>query len=179
VATIDARIKILSGPSAGQMIPISNGESLVGRDEDCHLRPPSEFLSRRHGVLLLDEKTLRIRDLGSKNGTFVNGHRIGTDELILLHGDRVSMGDFDFHVILEPSTPRNPDLVSPGSQAALWGTGVFDGETIRVEAFRASSETPASMPADSTATRLNDSPPSEDVSAAGQRLADSSDSEPA
>jgi len=57
VARMDAHLKILNGPSSGQTVPIS-GKLIVGREADCHLRPASEFVSRHHCVLLLDEFTL-------------------------------------------------------------------------------------------------------------------------
>src|SRR6202167_5474596 len=89
---MDARLRVLSGPHAGETIAIRRGKLLIGRKEDCQLRPQSEFVSRHHCVLLLDEYTLRIRDLGSKNGTFVNGRRIGSGETILLHDELISIG---------------------------------------------------------------------------------------
>jgi pSer/pThr/pTyr-binding forkhead associated (FHA) protein len=179
VAKIDARLKILGGPSSGQLTPIFQGKLIIGREEDCHLRIQSEFLSRHHCVLLLDEYTLRIRDLGSKNGTFVNGRRIGSEELILCNGDTVSVGDLDFHVVIQQPAPGNSDVVAQGPRSALLGTGVFDGETVRADASRSTSETPSSMPADdSTPARPDDSPPSEGVSAPGQQPADSIESKP-
>jgi pSer/pThr/pTyr-binding forkhead associated (FHA) protein len=54
----------------------------LGRDKDCfvHLQGTSrdKLISRLHCMLWFDAPTLRIRDLGSRNGTFVNGKRIET-----------------------------------------------------------------------------------------------------
>jgi pSer/pThr/pTyr-binding forkhead associated (FHA) protein len=152
---MDARLKFLFGPSPGQTIPILAGTQIVGRDEDCHVRLPSEFVSHHHCLLLLDEDTLAIRDLGSKNGTFVNSCRVGTGTTILMHGDIVSVGDLVFQIDLAPiasdhrSTAANarPAVSSP----ALEGTGVFDGDTIEAERPSVSSPPealPASRPAD-------------------------------
>ena len=99
---MDARLRILSGPHAGEIIEIRRGKLLIGREEDCQLRPDSEFVSRHHCVLLLDDYTLRIRDLGSKNGTFVNGRHIGTSETILLHDDMISVGEMIGQIDLSP-----------------------------------------------------------------------------
>jgi pSer/pThr/pTyr-binding forkhead associated (FHA) protein len=175
---MDARLKILSGLSSGQMIPISKGKLIIGREDDCHLRPQSEFLSRHHCVLLCDDSTLQIRDLGSKNGTFVNGRRIGNAEYILWHGDLVSVGDFTFLVVLEPATAGNPDLLSTGPTSALLGTAAVDGETIRVDAPRVISETPASSPADTKPARPDVSLPSEGVSTPEEPPANSIESKP-
>src|ERR1700728_5274564 len=110
---MDARLRILSGPHAGETIPIRRGKLLIGREEDCHLRPESEFVSRHHCVLLLDDYTLRIRDLGSKNGTFVNGRRVGSSETILLHDDMISITEMIGQIDLTPA----PDAVA--ERAAL------------------------------------------------------------
>jgi predicted component of type VI protein secretion system len=141
---MDARLRVLSGPHAGETIEIRRGKLLIGREEDCHLRPESEFVSRHHCVLLLDDYTLRIRDLGSKNGTFVNGRRIGTSETILLHDDMISIGEMIGQIDLSQVGVVLP-TVSPGvempGQAALHGTGFFDGDTVQADA-------PESIPAD-------------------------------
>lgn len=57
------------------------GQCLVGRAEDCDLRLPSDFahsdVSRHHCLFEVDPPSIRVRDLGSRNGTFVNGEMIG------------------------------------------------------------------------------------------------------
>jgi pSer/pThr/pTyr-binding forkhead associated (FHA) protein len=126
-----ATMKILNGSLAGQSVPVSRAKLVIGREVDCDLPIDSDFVSRHHCVLLLDDYTLRIRDLGSKNGTFVNGHRIGAYEMILLHDDLVTVGvttlliDFSGHKSLTPPAEKAAAIVAP----ALQGTGLFDGDT--------------------------------------------------
>jgi len=62
--------------------------SVVGRAEDCEIRIPRDVvhmdISRHHCMFEIDPPTLKVRDLGSRNGTFVNGQKIGersSDEL--------------------------------------------------------------------------------------------------
>jgi predicted component of type VI protein secretion system len=133
---MDARLRILSGPHAGETIEIRRGKLLIGREEDCQLRPDSEFVSRHHCVLLLDDYTLRIRDLGSKNGTFVNGRRIGTSETILLHDDMISIGEMigqiDLNQVPADLLSGMPTAAGSGT-AAGQGTGFFDGDTVQTE----------------------------------------------
>ena len=54
---------------------------LIGRGNDCDLRLPKDFehadISRHHCLLEIDLPAIRIRDLGSKNGTYINGLKIG------------------------------------------------------------------------------------------------------
>jgi pSer/pThr/pTyr-binding forkhead associated (FHA) protein len=53
----------------------------VGRADDCYLRIPNDIahwdVSRHHCLLEINPPEVRVRDLGSKNGTFVNGTKIG------------------------------------------------------------------------------------------------------
>ena len=125
---MDATLRVLSGPHAGETIAIRRGKLLIGREEDCHLRPESEFVSRHHCVLLLDDYTLRIRDLGSKNGTFVNGRRVGSGETILLHDDTISIGEMIGQIDLTPVPVATDGSPIP---AALHSTGVFEGDTVQ------------------------------------------------
>jgi pSer/pThr/pTyr-binding forkhead associated (FHA) protein len=123
-----ARIRVVEGPLSGQTIEIRS-RLLVGREQDCDLCPPCEFVSRHHCVLLLDNFALRIRDLGSKNGTFINGHRIVASEMLLLHDDLVSVGVTKFRIELSPQTEEvnNP---STTSSIELTNTGVVDTSTL-------------------------------------------------
>jgi len=134
---MDARLKVLSGPFSGQTIQIPSGKLILGREEDCHLQLSSPVVSRHHCVLLLDEYTLRIRDLGSKNGTFVNSRRIGTGVTVLQAGDVVSIGDMICEIELAPATPgsqpRVPDVQPAVPPSELQGTGVFDGDTVQTD----------------------------------------------
>jgi len=135
---MEARLRVLSGPHSGETIEVRRGKLLIGREEDCHLRPESEFVSRHHCVLLLDDYTLRIRDLGSKNGTFVNGRRVGTGETILLHDDMISIGEMICQIDLsQVLVGRQADLTPVATEtppAGLHGTGFFDGDTVQADA---------------------------------------------
>jgi predicted component of type VI protein secretion system len=98
-----AQLKVVRGPFAGEKIQMPLGKLLIGRAKDCHLRLDSPSVSQHHCVLLLDEYTFRIRDLGSHNGTVVNGRRIGTHESVLLHDDTVSIDQLMFQIDLSRS----------------------------------------------------------------------------
>jgi predicted component of type VI protein secretion system len=153
---MDATLRVLSGPHAGETIAILRGKLLIGREEDCHLRPESEFVSRHHCVLLLDDYTLRIRDLGSKNGTFVNGRRVGSGETILLHDDTISIGEMIGQIDLTPvAVPAGGGPVP----AALHSTGVFEGDTVQAGTAEPDTNPEAPVPApllpDMTAAEAN------------------------
>jgi FHA domain len=105
---MDVRLQVLRGPMAGQSVPLRLGRCLIGREPDCHFRPNSAGVSRHHCELLLGVNTLCIRDLDSRNGTFVNRRRIGAGETILSTGDLVSVGDTVFAV--EFTAPRRAEI---------------------------------------------------------------------
>ena len=75
-------------------VPIPADRMLViGRQEDCDLSVPSGRISRRHAEIgFLPDKRLVVRDLGSQNGTQVNGKRI--TEHALEDGDEITVGPF-------------------------------------------------------------------------------------
>ncbi|MBW8017628.1 MAG: FHA domain-containing protein [Planctomycetes bacterium] len=73
--------------------------TIVGRRQDCDLCVPLMVISRRHCALNMDDGVLSIRDLGSSNGTFVNGERI--EEVDLVPGDRVAIGPLNFVVQID------------------------------------------------------------------------------
>ncbi len=105
---IQAELRIASGNKQGNSIPLPVGKFLVGREEDCHLRPNSDLVSRHHCVFTVDEFQIRLRDLGSTNGTLVNGERL-KGAVTLQAGDRVLIGKLDFEVvILEGATVAAP-----------------------------------------------------------------------
>jgi len=82
------------------------GKTLIGRKEDCDLRIPLSEISRKHAVIIVDEKTVTLRDLGSSNGTYVNNKRMAEQELGA--GDHVVVGPVVFTVQIngEPADVR-------------------------------------------------------------------------
>ena len=94
------KLKVMHGASAGKEIKIPKAEFLVGRGDECHLRPKSDAISRRHCVLVIDEAQVLVRDLGSRNGTFVNGDRIEGDRVLKV-GDHLKIGPLEFEVLID------------------------------------------------------------------------------
>jgi len=99
---VRAELKVVGGKQHGSLIPLQTKKFLVGREQDCHLRPSSESVSRHHCVFTLDEFSVRLRDLGSTNGTFVNGQRI-QGQAILQTGDRILIGKLEFEISINNS----------------------------------------------------------------------------
>lgn len=103
---IKAELKIVVGKHQGGTIRLTEKRFMIGREEDCHLRPKSELVSRHHCVFSIDDYAVRLRDLGSTNGTFVNGVPCRT-EVLLKSGDRVSVGKLEFEVLIQKGQEFN------------------------------------------------------------------------
>ena len=106
-------LKVLGGSRSGQIIPITIPQFMIGRAEDCHLKPRSELISRYHCAILSEPAYVAVRDLGSKNGVYVNGERIGVEQE-LKNGDRLAIGPLEFEVVIivAPKTERKPKVES-------------------------------------------------------------------
>jgi len=98
---VSAELKVVGGKHAGQVIPLNRRKFLIGREQDCQLRPNSEMVSRHHCVFSIDDYSVRLRDLGSTNGTLVNGTRIRKD-VVLIAGDKIIIGNLEFELVVQP-----------------------------------------------------------------------------
>lgn len=107
---LKAELKVLEGKQAGVVIPLSVRRFLIGREQDCQLRAASDLVSRHHCVISVDDFTVRIRDLGSTNGTFVNGLRIDSS-VTLKGGDRIQIGKLAF--VLQVEAPVSVSVGGP------------------------------------------------------------------
>lgn len=94
-----ASIVTLGPQDAGKVYRLDAGECLLGRRLDCHICIPDQRISRRHARIRREGDGYALEDLGSCNGTFVNGRRIqGSSKL--RHGDEVEIGASRFRIDL-------------------------------------------------------------------------------
>ena len=112
-----AELKVLEGKHQGKAISLNVKQFLVGREPDCHLRPNSEMVSRHHCVFLVDDYTVRVRDLGSTNGTYVNGERI-QGQVVLKAGDKVEIGKLSFELVVKQAAAVPVEVAVPVAMAA-------------------------------------------------------------
>lgn len=99
-----AELKVVEGKHQGAVIPINRKKFLVGREEDCHLRPNSDLVSRHHCVFTIDDYSVRLRDLGSTNGTLVNNARVN-GQVELKDGDKIRIGKLLFQIVIRATVP--------------------------------------------------------------------------
>jgi pSer/pThr/pTyr-binding forkhead associated (FHA) protein len=113
------------GKQEGKLIEIKLPQFLVGRDPQCHLRPASPLISKRHCVLIQRDGKAFIRDFDSTNGSFVNDEAI-KGERELHHNDQLKIGPIAFTVQLEkevaPDTPTPPPATKAAGKPPASGT---------------------------------------------------------
>lgn len=89
---------------------VARDVTVVGRREDCDLRIPVGDVSRKHCRFVKEADTIRLEDLGSSNGTFINGQRV--QEAVLQPGDWIQIGPVQF-VIQIDGLPPDDEIAPP------------------------------------------------------------------
>jgi pSer/pThr/pTyr-binding forkhead associated (FHA) protein len=72
-------------------VPLTDGEHLIGRDDDVTVWLESPSVSRHHARIRISGTEAAIEDLGSKNGTYIRGERLATLSM-LTDGDEIRLG---------------------------------------------------------------------------------------
>src|SRR5579862_3604342 len=103
-------LRFVRGARAGQSCPLDDNQSVVvGRGVETSFRIQDPSISRRHCQITNSQQGVLIADLGSSNGTYVNGQRISTWTQLKLN-DQVILGNNEIHVA--------PVAISASTQAA-------------------------------------------------------------
>lgn len=138
-------LEVVSGPIQGKCFEYDAHDTfLFGRRNDCHAQLPRDsYVSRHHFILEVNPPDARIRDLGSRNGTYVNGVKHGGrakgespeqaagrkfPEVDLKHGDRITIGRTTIQVRIDlPLSCAQCQAEIPESdrRQAEWVTGSF------------------------------------------------------
>jgi phosphoserine phosphatase RsbU/P len=101
-----ASIVFLAGPNAGRRYKLADGDYVIGRRSDCQIFVPDMRVSRQHARIRRENGRFWIEDLGSNNGTYVNGNRIQQSS-DLRHEDEITIANNRIRVELpETSTGR-------------------------------------------------------------------------
>ena len=104
LANQHAAVVVLSGNAAGNEFTLDQPKVSLGRGPGVDLAFDDAAMSREHAVFEFSDGGYRIRDLGSMNGTLVNGEAIQVGDLD--HGDRLRIGEHVFQFILEMREPE-------------------------------------------------------------------------
>ncbi len=114
------QLVVVQGKPEGKIIPLLGPVFKIGRGENCHLRPNSELVSREHVEFTVGADSVAVKDLGSRNGTLVNGKAV-TASCLLKDRDLVQVGNLTFAVSIQGApavTSKAPTLegVAPTMQ---------------------------------------------------------------
>jgi hypothetical protein len=136
------KLLVTSGPATGEELEIER-ELVIGR-ENADLVIEDHEMSRRHAVLRPVEQGVEIEDLGSTNGTYVDGLRITEPVTIAIRG-AVKIGGSEFRV--DVSLPQMTRLTEgAGLQATLASTGRPLAVTVGREVLAPAAPVPAEQP---------------------------------
>ncbi|MFN2148585.1 MAG: FHA domain-containing protein [Anaerolineales bacterium] len=143
----------LTGQYSGQEFPLEPGEHIVGRGEGSDLQLMDPRVSRQHARLTLARDACRIVDMGSTDGTYLNGERV--TEAALKDGDKLRFGGSVFLFHAPSSIPTGQDAiptlldVSTSAPTSLAGAAEDrpQAEATRVSSSAPQPEPPAGAPA--------------------------------
>ncbi len=85
-------LRVQVGAAKGRTIAIHGPRFMVGRDRNCHLRLGSAMVSKLHASIELRDAKIFVRDMGSTNGTIVDGRTLRDAEAEIKDGDRIQIG---------------------------------------------------------------------------------------
>src|SRR6185312_70755 len=112
---MDFQLRIVRGRSGAETLKLGDGITVVGRHDDCQLRSKSSQVSRRHCELFEKKGLLLVKDLGSANGTYVNGKKVETQQ-VLEPGDEITVGGVRLRV---EKVGAAPVAAAPAAKAAV------------------------------------------------------------
>jgi FHA domain len=100
---------LVSNDKANVKKVVLRSDTVIGRSSDCNLRIASKEVSRRHCSILLSDRAVRVRDLGSANGTFLNGLQIEANvDVPAPPGSELEVGNVRF--VINYDAPVPPEL---------------------------------------------------------------------
>jgi predicted component of type VI protein secretion system len=156
-----AQLVVVQGKPEGKTIPLAVPQFKIGRGEGCILKPNDDQVSREHAMFELTSDSVFVQDLGSRNGTEVNGKKLNPrDPMRLKNGDLVKIGALTFALSIEgapvvaasapPSTTKKAGSLDDLSHDAIdsWlvsdpskeppdrPSGVYGGDTQTFESLK-------------------------------------------
>jgi pSer/pThr/pTyr-binding forkhead associated (FHA) protein len=112
------KLLVLRGRPQGKGLAFPQGEFVIGRGDECHVRPNSSWVSRQHCLLRVTDHSVFLRDLGSTNGTLVNGQRI-LGERDVFNGDHIQIGPLVFQLLIEEGAAVQAHMADTGLHSTI------------------------------------------------------------
>jgi predicted component of type VI protein secretion system len=137
---------VATGAHEGRLIPITGPQFLIGRDQQCHLRPASQAISKLHCAVLVRDGKVYVQDFGSTNGTVVNDVLVQGAEVAVESGSTLRVGPLDFRFKIEKAAavPDGTPLPggSPETEAALAAVKAATAAAVKAPAAPPRDTTP-------------------------------------
>ncbi len=96
------QLRVVTGGHEGKLISVNHDKFLIGRSDECHIRPKSESISRRHCAFVRKDGRILLIDLKSRNGTYVNDQKLDPSKAkVLKNGDHIKVGKLEFVAVIE------------------------------------------------------------------------------
>ena len=108
---MDVNLVLLRKDGSTKHFAMPGTVTVIGRREDCDLCIPLMIVSRKHCQLNIEEDKLNVRDLGSRNGTYVNGRQIEASTVEA--GDRIKVGPVSFAVQIDGNPASDSAILNP------------------------------------------------------------------
>lgn len=156
---MDVNLVLFKKDGTNKSFRLPSTITVIGRRQESDLCIPLMVVSRRHCELNLEKGRLKLRDLGSRNGTYINGQRV--DQAEVNPGDKIQIGPITFAVQIdnqpaELSTPDSVILQPPEHLAVPEKQAVDQGETFLEPADDDSAEDAAAEILNGISDELND-----------------------
>ena len=125
--------EVLNTDFKGFIFYLQKEKSLIGRSEDCDVILPDSSVSGHHATITIEPTCIRIADLGSTNGCFINGDLVA-DEIVQV-GDELAVGTVKLQMSLKLqrnlAVSDDPSPMVPGQDAASAATQKIDPSVLR------------------------------------------------
>lgn len=156
---MDINLVLFKKDGTNKSFRLPSTVTVIGRRQESDLCIPLMVVSRRHCELNLEMDRLKLRDLGSRNGTYINGQRV--DQAEVNPGDKIQIGPITFAVQIdnqpaELSTPDSVILQPPEHLAVPEKQAVDQGETFLEPAADDSAEDAAAEILNGISDELDD-----------------------
>jgi pSer/pThr/pTyr-binding forkhead associated (FHA) protein len=117
------QLVVVQGRSRAKVVRLGSGSSTMGRQQGCQVRINSSQVSRKHCELFEKLGHLLVKDLGSSNGTFVNGKKINQQQVLEI-GDELSVGPIRFRIEKLDAAAKPAEQPAGAAQAVAGAAAV-------------------------------------------------------
>jgi len=140
---VQVALVMVKADGSARELPLDKASTLIGRDEGAKLRIPVPAVSRRHCEVVASLAQVSIKDLGSSNGTYVNGRKVR--EATLAPGDLITVGPVVFVVKIngDPAKIDAKDCYAAGTV----GLEDDDDDDLPIDSARPSTSISGKPPA--------------------------------